>query len=94
LCAVIVDRPDRRQCRGVLLKLRYRDQEFTPMSNSGYTELLEILCRKMTQYFRADGILTKCRLVAFQTERLQPPSNIHRRGSPDQPMPEELSQSK
>jgi hypothetical protein len=49
------------------------------MSDGGYTELLEILGRQMTQYFFADGILTKCRLVAFQTERLQPPSNIHRR---------------
>jgi hypothetical protein len=38
------------------------------MTDGSNAEFLEIFSGEKAQYFSADGILTECRLVAFQTE--------------------------
>ena len=49
------------------------------MADGGNAESLKIFCGQITQYFGADVILAKCRLVAFKTQISQPACDIHRR---------------
>ena len=49
-------------------KLGDGHQKPAPMADGGNAESLKIFCGQITQYFGADVILAKCRLVAFKTQ--------------------------
>jgi hypothetical protein len=49
------------------------------MADRGDAQISKVVGCQIGQQFHIDVILTECRLVLAQTERLQPLPNIHRR---------------